>query len=130
MKTLLLVCVALCACRRQPAPPVAPREVKRASKPVARLTPDVALQTIEARYVGGMQRCYRARLKRDPNARGKVVVTFTVDDRGKLTYRDARARGVARSVERCVENAMLRWSFPAPAQETSFRLAFRLSSSS
>ena len=134
MKTSLLVVLALCAaqtaCRRQPRPPVGDRAQlsKREPRPITeqRLTPDLALQTIESRYMGAMQRCYRARLKRDPAARGKLVVTFTVDDDGRVA--DGRAKGVAKSVERCVENAMVRWSFPAPQQETSFRLAFRLSS--
>jgi hypothetical protein len=90
------------------------------------LTPDVALQTIESTYIGGMQRCYRARLKRDSAARGRVVVTFTVDESGKLAYR--RARGVGPKLEACVEAAMARWSFPRPAEQTTFRLAFRLSS--
>lgn len=92
------------------------------------LTPQVALETIEKRYVGGMQRCYRARLKRDARAGGRVVVTFTVDDRGHIA--DRSAKGVGRQVERCVLNAMARWTFPRPATETTFRLAFRLSSRS
>ena len=125
MRLALLVLVTLCACRRQPSPPVTPREPARAPKPVApALTPQLALETIEKRYVAGMQRCYRAKLKRDPRARGKVVVTFTVDDRGQVA--DRRAKGVHESIERCVESAMMKWTFPRPAAETTFRLAFRL----
>jgi hypothetical protein len=131
MRLALLVLLALCACGgRQPTPPAAPRARARVSRPAPppRLTPALALATIEARYVGGMRRCYRARLKRDPRARGRVVVTFTVDGRGQVAER--RARGVARAVERCVENAMARWTFARPAAPTTFRLAFRLSSRS
>ena len=127
MRSLLLLVLLACACRRQPSPPIAPREGKRAPKPIAqRLTPDVALSRIEASYLGGMQRCYRARLKHDARAAGKVVVTFTVDESGKLAYR--KARGVGKRLEACVERAMMQWSFPAPHEETTFRLAFRLSS--
>lgn len=122
----LLVLVLLAGCANQ-APVVAPRESERAQKPIAqRLTPDVALSRIESSYLGGMQRCYRARLKQDARARGKVVVTFTVDESGKLAYR--KASGVGKRLEACVERAMMQWSFPAPVEEMTFRLAFRLSS--
>lgn len=130
---LVLLVAIVAACRRQPTPPVgSPRasSQRRASpKPITRkLTPDVALSRIESSYLGGMQRCYRARLKRDAMARGRVVVTFTVDESGRVAYRDAS--GVGKSLEHCVERAMLRWSFPAPDEQMTFRLAFRLSSRS
>lgn len=130
MRLSLLILFGLTACWRQPAPRVAPHKPPPvAAKPVApKLTPDVALSRIESSYLGGMQRCYQARLKRDAMARGRVVVTFTVDESGRVAYRDAR--GVGKSLEHCVERAMLRWSFPAPAEEMTFRLAFRLSSRS
>ena len=126
MRSLFVLVVLASACRRQPAAPV--REGQRVPKPIAeqRLTPDLALSRIEASYLGGMQRCYRARLKHDARAAGKVVVTFTVDESGKLAYR--KASGIGKRLEQCVERAMLRWSFPAPAEEMTFRLAFRLSS--
>ena len=126
MKRLVIV-VLLAACHH--AAPVA-REVRapeQAPRVTPPLTPDVALQTIQTSYLGSMQRCYRARLKRDAAARGRVVVTFTVDESGKLAYR--QARGVGRSLEACVEQAMARWSFPKPSETVTFRLAFRLSSS-
>ena len=121
----VFVLVLLAGCAKQAPAVVAQREP--APKPIAqRLTPDVALSRIESSYLGGMQRCYRARLKHDARARGKVVVTFTVDESGKLAYR--KASGVGKRLEACVERAMMQWSFPAPAEEMTFRLAFRLSS--
>jgi hypothetical protein len=125
---LSLFIVLALACRRQP--PVTPREpVRPPPKPIAqKLTPDVALSRIASSYLGGMQRCYRARLKQDASARGNVIVTFTVDESGRLAYRDAR--GVGKALEQCVERAMLRWSFPPPDEQMTFRLAFRLSSRS
>ena len=124
---LLVLVVAACGAREAPPPKAAvrARPVRIVAPP---LTPQLALETIEKRYVGGMQRCYRTRLKRDPQARGRVVVTFTVDDRGQVA--DRSAKGAGRQIERCVVNAMARWTFPRPRTETTFRLAFRLSSRS
>lgn len=96
--------------------------------PAVVLSPDVALARIESTYRAGVQRCYQSWLKRDPSASGTVVVTFTVGERGKLT--SASAKGVHRNVEQCVQSAMMKWSFPAPREEMTIRLALRLSSRS
>ena len=128
-RSLLVLLVLASACGRRP-PPVSARE-QRAPKPAAQqLTPDVALARIQSTYRVGVQRCYQTRLKRDPAARGRVIVTFTVDDSGRLAYRHAKGEGrsLGRSIEDCVERAMARWSFPPPAEQTTFRLALRLSS--
>jgi hypothetical protein len=124
-----MLVVLASACRRQPTPPVVPREGKRAPKPVA-LTPDVALSRIQDAYRGGVQRCYHARLKREPRARGRMIVTFTVDETGRVASGNAKGvgRALGKPIELCVERAMLRWSFPAPRAETTFRVALALSS--
>ena len=121
--SLLIVLLVACAPARS-ARVHAPREVA----PAPRLTPDAALARIEAVYRPGVQRCYQSRLKRDPRARGNVVVTFTVSEGGTLA--SAHAKGVHRSIEQCVERAMLRWSFPPPREEMTIRVALRLSSRS
>ncbi|MBA3391421.1 MAG: AgmX/PglI C-terminal domain-containing protein [Deltaproteobacteria bacterium] len=114
----------------RPSSPASAGSLQRG--PRARLTPHVALSTIETSYIGGLRRCYRAGLKHDASARGRVVVTFTVNHRGRLSSR--RAQGVGRTIESCVERAMARWSFP-PARkpdgspgEATFRLALHLES--
>jgi hypothetical protein len=122
------VCIATLvatACRHDP--PAAPREAKRDERP-APLSPDAALSRIEAVYRPGVQRCYETHLKHDPAARGRVTVTFTVDPSGRLSYREAH--GIHPSVERCVEGAMMKWTFPRPSAETTFRLGLQLSSRS
>jgi len=130
----LALATLLAACGSTPAPHATGRAAGPASTPRTRvaLTPDVALETIEASYLGGLRRCYQARLKRDARARGRVVVTFTVDHRGRLSARDAK--GAGRAIETCVERAMSRWSFP-PARradgrptEATFRVALQLTS--
>lgn len=136
----LALALALAGCWRgsavtQPATaphPAAAPEVASPREPARReqLTPRRLLATIETSYMAGLRRCYKAQLKRDARAGGRVVVTFTVDTRGRLSSRDAK--GVATKVERCVERAMQRWEFP-PARdatgaptEATFRLALRL----
>ena len=131
MRLSLPVLLVLASACGRPSTPVSPRETP-APKPVAQqLTPDVALARIQSTYRHGVQRCYQTRLKRDPAARGRVIVTFTVDDNGRLAYRSAKGEGrsLGRSMEDCVERALARWSFPPPAEQTTFRLALRLSSS-
>lgn len=91
------------------------------------LSPEAARSRIAMLYRPGVQRCYETHLKRDPGARGRVTVTFTVDPTGRLSYREAR--GVHPRVERCVEGAMTKWTFPQTAAETTFRLGLQLSGS-
>jgi outer membrane biosynthesis protein TonB len=131
---LLLLIASLAACwrstparvdgaRSTPAEPA----IEDRARP---LTPSMLLETIEASYLGGLRRCYTARLKRDAGAGGKVVVTFTIDERGRLA--DGQATGVAKDIEACVERAMSRWAFPPPRNpdgtptEATFRLALQL----
>lgn len=132
MRSSLLVLLALAiGCRATPSPapshgrapaPASARSPARVREP---LTPASALARIRSAYRPGVQRCYQSRLKRDPQARGRVVVTFTVDARGRIAYR--RARGVHRTVERCVERAMSAWSFPpARGGAATFRIALAL----
>ena len=122
-----LVCVAACATK--PAP--SPANVQRA--PAARpangnvdpqLTPDVVLATIRSRYLGGVERCYRRHLKRDASARGRVVVSFTVDPKGRA--RDGQARGITTLVDGCIASRVARWQFPKPAREARFALGLEL----
>ena len=88
------------------------------------LTPDVVLATIRSRYIGGVERCYRRHLKRDASARGRVVVSFTVDPKGRA--RDGEARGITERVDDCIAAQVARWEFPKPAQEERFALGLEL----
>ena len=125
--SVLLTTLIASACWRGsgPNPPVAPRESKRDGKPRT-LSPNDALARIRELYRPGVQRCYQTHLKRDPGARGRVTVTFTVDPSGHLSFREAR--GIHPTVERCVEGAMTKWTFPQPSSEQTFRLGLQLSS--
>jgi hypothetical protein len=125
-----LVCVAACATKQAPPPANAQRARVAAvqpAKPVrarAQLTPDVVLSTIRSRYIGGVERCYRRHLKRDASARGRVLVSFTVDPKGRA--RDGEARGITERVDGCIAAQVARWQFPRPAQEARFALGLEL----
>ena len=124
-----LVCVAACATKPAPAPANAERTVAiqpansnvRTAPP---LTPDVVLATIKSRYLGGVERCYRRHLKRDASARGRVMVSFTVDPKGRA--RDGEARGITERVDDCIAAQVARWQFPRPVEESRFALGLDL----
>ena len=73
--------------------------------------PDVEsiIRKISTTYVGGLQRCYKKSLVGDAKLAGKIILTFSVTDRGALT--DGGAAGVDDALEQCVEGLMKTWSF-------------------
>ena len=132
-----LVCVAACA-TKQPPPPAnverttaEKREVSPANTNAPRrarmrvqLTPDVVLATIRSRYLSGVERCYRRHLKKDSSARGRVLVSFTVDPKGRA--RDGEAKGITERVDDCIAAQVARWQFPRPQEEARFALGLEL----
>jgi outer membrane biosynthesis protein TonB len=123
-----LVCVAACATKQAPPPADARQQAAEQQatrvRPREQLTPDVVLATIRSRYLGGVQRCYRRHLKQDASARGRVLVSFTVDPKGRA--RDGEARGITERVDDCIEAQVARWQFPKPAREARFALGLEL----
>jgi len=57
-------------------------------------------------------RCYQQGLRVEPSLRGKVAVTFTVLETGKID--DPSARGVSTEVDSCISKQMASWRFPVP----------------
>ena len=76
------------------------------------LTPDMIMSKIQSAYMSGLQRCYKDYLKKDPSARGKIQVSFTVNASGHATSN--KASGLAPEVEECVQSRMAGWSFAVP----------------
>jgi len=128
MRCLALVIAAAACTHASARPPPPPRivtmKVVRKPAPPPALTPDVVLDTIRTRYLGGLERCYGAQLRRGAAVRGKVTVTLTIDETGRPSAR--QARGVGPRVERCIETAMGRWAFPPARPEQSFQLSLLL----
>ncbi len=76
------------------------------------LTPDAVLKRIMDVYMAGLKRCYKDHLKVDPAARGKVALSFTVNEKGRAVSNNAS--GFASEVDGCVEQRMGSWTFGIP----------------
>ena len=94
------------------------------------LTPDLVLAKIQSAYFGGIKACYTAYLAKDPVARGKVTLRFTVDRRGRTV--GGAADGFAAEIDACIEQALGSWVFPIPrnkggsSADASFSIALQL----
>ncbi len=73
------------------------------------LTADAVLTKLQATYMAGLRRCYKAALATDPTLRGKLVLAFTVTEAGRAV--DAKATGVTGA---CIGELMPSWRFPRP----------------
>lgn len=76
------------------------------------LTQDLVLAKIETAYMASIRLCYKERLRRDPNLRGKVTLSLTVDKTGKTIQGDAQ--GFSRDVDICINKLMPSWRFQIP----------------
>ena len=76
------------------------------------LTPDAVLAKIMAAYMAGIKRCYTQYLKKDGSARGKVLLSFTVNETGRST--EGSAHGFSSEVDECIGGMMSTWRFPIP----------------
>lgn len=94
------------------------------------LTPAVVLEWINTRYMAGLQHCYRLGLNKEGTLAGRVAISFTVDERGRLI--DADAKGVSNGVDSCIAKQMEIWRFPIPkdkdgdATDASFSVSLAL----
>lgn len=94
------------------------------------LTADLVLAKIMSVYMAEMKRCYRAFLEKEPSARGKLMLSFTVNESGRA--KSAQARGFAQPIDDCVTELMASWGFPIPkdkagvATEASFLIGLQL----
>ncbi len=94
------------------------------------LTPDAVLRKIMSAYMSGIKRCQKELLKKDPTARGKVKLAFTVNESGRTV--SPRASGFESELDSCIENMMANWRFDVPKDgdgeptEASFEIALQL----
>jgi hypothetical protein len=76
------------------------------------LTPQAVLDLINTQYMAGLQRCYRRGLALDATLSGKVTLSLTVDESGKVT--EPAAVGSDPQVDHCIQSLMGVWRFPIP----------------
>jgi hypothetical protein len=94
------------------------------------LTVDVVLRKMVSVYMGGLKRCYRNELKKDPAMRGAVTMSLTVNEAGRTV--NANSSGFAADLDACFEGLMANWVFAVPkdadgeAVEASFQLKLQL----
>jgi hypothetical protein len=93
------------------------------------LTPDAVLGKIQQAYMAGLKRCYKNYLTKDASARGKVTLSFTVNETGRST--GGKAKGFASEVDECISGQMSSWRFPIPLDKgepttAAFSIALQL----
>lgn len=93
----------------------APR-VRMASVKVRGSMDSVIIRRIVRNHINEVRHCYNEALVRDPTAAGRVVVTFVIDGRGKVTAAAIKESTLAdNKVGACVTKAVRRWVFPTSA---------------
>jgi hypothetical protein len=85
-------------------------ELRPDPKPPGSPNPDGIIAKIRNSYMQGLMRCYQVGLRTDGELRGKIAVSFTVLETGKIG--DPSARGVSSEVDSCVSTQMTSWRFP------------------
>jgi hypothetical protein len=94
------------------------------------LTPAAVLAKIMSSYMAGIKRCYNDHLKDNPDAKGKVSLSFTVSVSGRTV--GVSAAGFAAAVDKCIVGRMNGWRFPVPKDaggtttDASFQVALQL----
>jgi hypothetical protein len=94
------------------------------------LTPDVVYRKIMSAYLPGIKRCQKQVLLRDPTARGKVKLSFTVNESGRTV--SPRASGFDSDLDSCITSLMGNWRFDVPkdedgeATDASFEIGLQL----
>jgi hypothetical protein len=78
------------------------------------LSPEVIAHEVKAR-LKSIKSCYDAQLKRFPKLAGKLVISLTIDDAGKVVevaFPDDTLNN--RAVTECITERIMRWRFPEP----------------
>ncbi|MGH1348404.1 MAG: AgmX/PglI C-terminal domain-containing protein [Nannocystales bacterium] len=88
----------------------------RAAKSTVRgaLDKDIVRRVVRA-HINQVRHCYNQGLVRDPTARGKVAVQFTIGQTGKVPLAVVSETTLKdKAVGNCIAKAVRRWKFPRP----------------
>jgi len=59
--------------------------------------------------------CYEAELGKSPNLKGKVVLSWTIGDKGQVTKADIKSNELGNdAVPNCIIGLIKTWTFPKP----------------
>ncbi len=96
----------------KPDAPTSPSSLR--AEIVGSIDRDVIRRVVRA-HIGEVRECYNEGLMRKPDLRGRISVSFVIDDRGRATEATvAESTLDDATVEACVVRAVGRWRFPAP----------------
>jgi molybdate transport system substrate-binding protein len=76
------------------------------------LDPDAVMHTVQRTYRAALGRGYKAFLKEDASAHGKVTLAFTVNQTGRTV--NGAAHGFSAEVDAWIGGSMTRWTVPGP----------------
>lgn len=73
------------------------------------------IRRIVAAHIPDIRACYNQALASDPEAKGRVVLDFTIDESGSVTRSVVASSDMADAqAPECMRAATLRWIFPKP----------------
>jgi len=103
---------------------VAQREKKAVPK-VTSEAPDVKggdaenVNAVLSRNRGGVLACYENVLKLDPDAKGKLTLTFVIEPSGRVSEVTTRVQGFSdEAFESCVKDRAKRWKFKVEGEDS------------
>lgn len=105
--------------------------VAKSAEDDSSLSADSVLAKIQRDYMPGIRRCYTNYLKKEASARGKVALSFTVNETGRAVSGKA-SQFPADEVNSCISGLMQTWRFPIPKDkdneptEASFGITLQL----
>lgn len=86
----------------------------RAGDAEGRLDKDLIRRVVRA-HIPEIRECYNTALQADPEARGKVVIDFTIGEEGKVTRAVVGSSDMQdAALPTCMTNAIRGWLFPKP----------------
>jgi outer membrane biosynthesis protein TonB len=85
------------------------------------------ISSVVRRGASGIQRCYERVLKQNPNESGKLIITVTIGQAGRVTNVAVKT-GIGGGFDSCVKSRVKSWRFPRPkGGDVMFNKTFVLS---
>ena len=77
--------------------------------------PKDVINAVVQRHRAEIRSCYDAALQQNPNLRGKVVIAFTIQPNGIVSYSGVKESTIgSRGLENCITSHVRTWLFPKP----------------
>ena len=74
------------------------------------------IRKVVREHIVEIRECYNAALQGDPEARGRVVIDFTIGEQGQVTQATVGSSDMkGEAAPLCMRDAIRGWSFPKPS---------------